>query len=181
LKTAADLYTVVHTFNSGPEDFIEDEEDFSILYDSLRGAELNEIAIRAENISGREIETAEIMDQLEQYREWGLLDDDYLPTSTAETMRRQIEDHLQVFGSRERTAEIYSALGQDYGTEVFRGIIHGDYEDMKSMRTPEEAEQMEEALKELQKHGIVAEYISEDGFSYGLTDDGMKLREDLDS
>lgn len=173
------LYTSMHTSGIRPEELVDGPEDFSVLYDALNSEGLSDTAIRAEKVSGEHIETQDIIDYLQQYQDLGILDEDYLPEPWTNDMRTTMDEHMEILGGRERTGKVYSVLGSDWGVETLEAVYHGDYSDLLDNRNPEQLESMNDSLERFLSYGLVTEHLHEDGSTYALTSDGMKIGKTL--
>lgn len=159
--------------SNAPDAFelVDETVEFSILYDSLKDTELSEMEMEARDLSSN-IGRAEIIDSIISYQEFGLLDDEYLATPEGRRVKRNMEEHLDILGSRTRAGEIYSLMGSRWFEDTLKAIDAGDYEDLLENRPPEQEEEIKEAINDMIEHDLVTIYLKADEDGYALTDYG---------
>ena len=157
--------------------YVNEPVDFSVLYDAVAGTELGEMELEARKVG--DISRSDILNDMVKYRDEGILNDDYLPTSEGRHMKRDMDHHLAILGDRRRTGEVYTLMGGKWADEALLAVKAGDYQDLVDTRSPENREELEQAVQQFMDYGIVTEHITEDGSRYGLTDQGLSFVDSL--
>ena len=157
--------------------YVHEPVDFSVLYDAVAGTELGEMELEARKVG--DISRGDILNDMFSYREEGLLNEDYLPTSEGRHMKRDMDQHLDILGDRRRAGEVYTLMDGKWADEALLAVKEGDYQDLIDTRSPENREELEQAVQQFMGYGIVTEHITQDGSRYGLTDQGLSFVDSL--